>query len=145
MMLAVMQIGAAAAFACAARLGTAAQRRDLAYLIVASALGLAYLIYMDFVIVWFGDLPEHVGWYAQRYGLSAILPATATAIGLFAPILLVGIGRSDAARRQAGGLALLALALILAWFSAGSAVYLGLLALLATVVMVGGTIRGVTA
>jgi hypothetical protein len=146
MMLAVSQIGGAAALACAAGLGTAAQRRDLAYLIVASALGLAYLLYIDFAIVWFGDLPAHVGWYVARQALPAgILPGLALSIGLLAPILLIGIGRSDPARRQAGLAALFALGLILVWIAVGAGGWLGLLAAVAGVAAIGGLARGAVA
>lgn len=146
MMLAVAQIGGAAALACAAGLGTTAQRRDLAYLIVSCALGLAYLLYIDFAIVWFGDLPEHVGWYVARHTWpSVILPASALLIGLLAPILLVGIGRSDPARRRAGFAALVALGMILTWIVAGPTGWLGLLVPIAAVVAIGGLVRGVMA
>jgi hypothetical protein len=146
MMLAVSQIGGAAALVCAARLGTAAQRRDLAYLIVAGALGLAYLMYIDFAIVWFGDLPEHVGWYVARGALPAvILPGVALASGLLTPILLIGIGRKDGARRQAGLAALFGLGLTFAWIAAGPAGWLGLFAALAGTMAVGGLAGGTVA
>lgn len=146
MILATMQIGAAAGLACALRLGTAAQRRDLAYLVVACALGLAYLIYMDFAIVWFGNLPDHVAWYAARYTLpAAMLPGLALVTGLLAPILLVGTGRSDPARRQAGMAALFALGLILIWMVAGPGGWPALLACAAGVAAIGGLARGATA
>lgn len=146
MILAVMQIGGAAAFACAAGLGTPAQRRDLAYLVVASALGLAYLLYVDFAIVWFGNLPAHVGWYAQRGIMpAALLPGLALALGLLGPILLVGIGRDEAARRRAGLLALLALWLTTVWVAAGPAGWWGLLAAFAGILAAGGLVRGAVA
>jgi len=139
MILAVMQIGGAASLACAAGWGSSAQRRDLAYLIVASALGLAYLLYMDFVIVWFGNLPAHVGWYAARQVAPAIvLPGLALPIGLLAPMVLVAIGRSDRTRQIAGVCALVALALVAVWFVAGPAGWLALLAAVATIVAVAG-------
>ena len=47
-------------------------RRDLAYLVTASGLGLAYLLYIDFAIVWFGNLPAHVAWYATRFDLPIV-------------------------------------------------------------------------
>jgi hypothetical protein len=135
MMLAVVQIGGASALACAAGFGSPPQRRDLAYLLVASALGLAYLLYIDFSIVWFGDLPAHVGWYAGRQGMpAAVLPGSALLIGLLVPILFVGLGRDDSSRRRAGVAALFALGLTLCWIAAGPAGWLGLLAVLAGVV-----------
>jgi hypothetical protein len=142
MVLTVMQIGGAAALACAAGLGTANQRRDLAYLLVASALGLSYFLYIDFVIIWFGNLPEHVGWYVDRRILpAALLPISALLLGLLAPILLVGLGRNDAARGWAGRSALLALGLIAVWIVAGPGGWIGLGAALAAIVAVGALAR----
>lgn len=143
MILATMQIGGAAALACAARLGTRAQRRDLAYLLIACALGIAYFLFVDFVIVWFGNLPDHVGWYAARFELPAVmLPGLALLLGLFAPILLVGLGWSDAARGWAGRSALLALGLIAVWIVAGPCGWIGLATALAVVAAIVGVVRG---
>ena len=142
MVLAVMQIGGAAALACAAGLGTAFQRRDLAYLLVACGLGLSYFLYIDFVIVWFGNLPAHVSWYVDRRILPiALLPGLATALGLFAPILLVGLGRSDRARGWAGRSALVALGLVAVWIVAGPGGWIGLSAALGAVLAIGGLAR----
>lgn len=138
MVLATMQIGGAAALACAAGWGGEVQRRDLAYLLLAAALGLAYLLYMDFVIVWFGNLPEHVEWYVDRQALPAVLlPGLAVAVGLVTPVLLVGIVRGDAARRWAGVAALAGLGLVADWFVAGGVGWLALLAALAAVLALG--------
>jgi hypothetical protein len=146
MILAVMQIGGAAAFACATGSGTPAQRRDLAYLLIACALGLAYLLYIDFVIVWFGNLPEHVGWYVAREApLPMLLPGAALMLGLLAPILLVGVRRSDPARRRAGLLALVALGLVAVWIAAGPVGWWGLAAALAGILLSGGLARGAMA
>jgi hypothetical protein len=146
MMLAVMQIGGAAAFACAAKLGTPEQRRDLAYLIVASALGLAYFLYIDFAIVWFGNLPGHAGWYVARQTFPAVvLPGLALLTGLLLPILFVGIARSDRARRHAGTAALFALGLTTCWMVAGPGGWIALLALLSGVVAVGCLMQGAVA
>jgi hypothetical protein len=139
MILAVIQIGSAAAFVCMARFGTGAQRRDLAYLLIASALGLAYLLYIDFAIVWFGDLPAHVGWYDARRSVPAVLlPGLALMIGLLVPILLVGIGRSDRARHWAGLAALLGFGFAVTWIVAGPAGWFGLFAMVAGVAAFGG-------
>jgi len=142
MVLAVMQIGGAAALACAAGLGTVSQRRDLAYLLVACALGLSYFLYIDYVIVWFGNLPAHVGWYVDRDILpAAALPALALLMGLLAPILLVGLARNDSARGWAGRSALAALGLVAVWIVAGPGGWIGLGAAFAATVAVGGLAR----
>ncbi len=142
MVLAVMQIGGSAALACAAGLGTVSQRRDLAYLLVACALGLSYFLYIDFVIVWFGNLPAHVGWYVDRQtSPAALLPGLALVFGLIAPILLIGLSRSDGARGWAGRSALLALGLIAVWIVAGPGGWIGLAMGLAATLAVGGLAR----
>jgi hypothetical protein len=67
------------------------------------------------------------------------------AIGLLGPIVLVGIGRNDAARRRAGQLALPALALVAAWLVVGPMGWLGLLAGLAAIIAVAGLAKEVIA
>jgi hypothetical protein len=137
MTMAAEQIGAACAVVCLLRLGTAAQRRDLSYLLIACALGVSYLLYMDFAIVWFGNLPDHVGWYVDRYALpAAAIPGLALAIGLFVPILLIAFLRDATGRAWAGAAALIALGLIADWQVAGEDGWLALVATLATTVLI---------
>ena len=73
---------------------------------------------------------------------ASIMPGLALLIGLLAPILLVGLGRDDMARRRAGMSALFALGLTLCWIAAGPAGWLGLLAVLAGIVATGACVWG---
>lgn len=112
MVMATMQVLGASAAACLLRLGPERIRRDLALLLLAACLGLAYLLFIDFLIVWFGDLPARVGWYAARAaGPWGALPPIALAVGLFLPIAATVLAR----RRLAGGAALAGLVVALAW------------------------------
>jgi hypothetical protein len=67
------------------------ERRDLAALVAAGVLGVAYLAFMDYLIVWYGNLPDRVGWYlARRGGASPWLVSVALIVGaLAAPLVLV--------------------------------------------------------
>jgi len=68
---------------------TERERRDLATLMVAGVLGVAYLAFMDYLIVWYGNLPDRVGWYLGR-APTAWLAALALVVGsLAAPLVLV--------------------------------------------------------
>ncbi|HET8612256.1 MAG TPA: hypothetical protein VFL92_05770, partial [Sphingomonas sp.] len=137
MVLATMQIGAACAFACLARMGDLRRRRDFSYLMIACGLALAYFLYMDFVIVWFGNLPAHVGWYLDRHDLpAALLPGLCLILGLFAPALLVPALRGDRGRVWSAASALIALALIDDWFVAGPDGWAGLAAMIASIAVV---------
>ena len=103
---------------------------------------MSYFLYIDFVIVWFGNLPAHVGWYVDRRILpTALLPALALLLGLLAPILLVGLGRSDPARGWAGRSALVALGLVAVWIVAGPGGWIGIGAALAATLAIGGLAR----
>lgn len=103
--------------ACLLELGPAAARRDLSFLLVAGGLGLAYLLFMDFLIVWYGELPGRIGWYVERTRFPWVaLPPLALVAGLFVPVAGVGLVRTDAARRVAGGCALAAVLLVACWF-----------------------------
>src|SRR5262249_60432847 len=39
---------------------------DLAGLLATALLGRVYFIYMQFIIIWYGNIPEKVHWYAIR-------------------------------------------------------------------------------
>jgi hypothetical protein len=64
---AVSQILAALAFAAFAAPGLDQRAvRDLGGLMLATALGLAYIDFMAVLVIWYGDLPEKVGWFVAR-------------------------------------------------------------------------------
>lgn len=110
------QVVAATGAACLIRLGTPALRRDLSFLLVAAALGLAYLLFMDFLIVWYGNLPARVGWYVARQAMpAALLPSAALLLGLALPIACVALVRTEGARGLAGAGALAGLVGVMLW------------------------------
>ncbi|RAI58010.1 hypothetical protein [Roseicella frigidaeris] len=73
----------------AAPAGDAGKAGDLARLLLAAALGAAYLGFAQYLVAWYGNLPEKAAWYLQRaalpwrpieygaLGLAAILPVLA--------------------------------------------------------------------
>ena len=64
---AVSQILAALAFAAFAAPGLDQRAvRDLGGLMLATALGLTYIDFMAVLVIWYGDLPEKVGWFVVR-------------------------------------------------------------------------------
>ena len=82
MMLAVQQVGGGAALGIIA-VKDVRVRRDLARLGIAAALGLGYLTFMDYLIVWYGDLPSRVDFYALRGSTGpAVLAGAALAVGV---------------------------------------------------------------
>jgi hypothetical protein len=66
--LAVTQLAAAFAFALVVSPGRQEDTgmEDLAGLLLAALLGLAYLNFIAVLVVWYGDLPHKVSWFVQR-------------------------------------------------------------------------------
>jgi hypothetical protein len=92
MMLVTEQIGGACALALLLRRGDARLRGDMAGLMIAAMLGLSYLAFMDYLIVWFGNLPARVGFYLVRDTPGqAVLVWLALSAGLAAPIALLAL------------------------------------------------------
>jgi len=131
MMLSVEAIGGAAALLLATGRGTLPDRRDLARLMIAAMLGLGYLAFMDFLIIWFGNLPSRVGFYVDR-GTPAMVALVWAALlaGLAAPIALLSLVEGERGRRAAGVAVLLGLLLFNAGWVAGGLLTLLLAALL---------------
>ena len=120
MMLAVRQVAGATALLLVLGWGDVAFRRDMAKLMVAAALGLGYLHFMDYLIVWFGNLPDRVGFYVDRsHGVAGRLPPLALLLGWAVPIGLLAAGR---AQRWAGGSTLAALFVTDCWWVGGGIV-----------------------
>ena len=131
MMLAVRQVAGATALLLVLGWGEVAFRRDMARLMVAAALGLGYLHFMDYLIVWFGNLPDRVGFYVDRsHGVAALLPPLALLLGWAVPIGLLAAGR---AHRWAGGSTLAALFVIDCWWVGG-----GIVAALLAAILIAG-------
>jgi hypothetical protein len=93
--------------------------RDLAGIMVTTLLGTVYFLYMQFLITWYGNIPEKVHWYAVRAGGGWALTAfTAFLIGAALPFLAILnplIRREPLALRVVGALALFGVALHIAW------------------------------
>ncbi|WP_374944137.1 hypothetical protein [Sphingomonas sp.] len=134
MMLAVEAIGAAAAVSLAVGRTTPRTRADMGKLGVTAAIGLAYLAFMDYLITWYGNLPERVGFYVARAEPAGVaLCWAALVVGLAGPIAILSLRTSEARHGQAGLAMLAGLLLFNGWWIGG-----GLLALLlATVVLAG--------
>lgn len=131
MMLFVLQFGAACAIGTARAQGR--RRRDLALLLVAAMLGLCYLTFVDYLIIWYGNLPARVPFYLARGGWLALAA------------MVVGLGGTVAAvvlrREVAAALAASAGVVIFAWWWIGGGWGVVLVALAATVAMAAGAAR----
>lgn len=120
MMLFAMQVAGAAALALVRGTGTTGLRRDLAKLMIAAALALGYLVFMDYLIVWFGNLPLRIGFYTARDGVGgAALVWFALAAGVALPVAALSLDSSPRAERIAGGGVLAALTAFAAWWVGG--------------------------
>ncbi len=98
--------------------------RDLAGLMVTTLLGAVYFIYVQFLISWYGNIPEKVAWYAAR--LAPIWQVMAFAAFVFAaalPFLAIlhpAVRREPFLMRIVGILALSGIALHIGWLTAPS-------------------------
>jgi len=135
MMLFVEQIAGAGALVLVLGRGDARFRADMAKLMVAAALGLSYLIFMGYVILWFGNLPSRVGFYVARS-----TPAGAAAVwvaliaGLAVPVAVLAVRPGRGGERIAGAAVLVALFVTNGWWiGGGAAVWLAAAAGLASI------------
>lgn len=119
MMLAAWQFAAACALALVRGVDDVRLRGDLGKLMTAGMLGVGYLAYMDFVIVWYGNLPARVPFYLDRSGMAA-LPGVlgALVLAIAAPVGLLASGRA----RLAGGSVLAGLGVFALWWIGGGVV-----------------------
>lgn len=123
MMLFVESIAGATALAMLARLGDLRFRQDMAKLMVAAALGLGYLGYMDYLILWFGNLPHKVGFYLERGSLGmGLLADAALLVGLALPIAALSLVGGERGRRIGGAGVLAGLFLFNLWWTGGGIV-----------------------
>ncbi|WP_419825443.1 hypothetical protein [Sphingomonas sp.] len=112
MLLAVVQLLGGLGAALLLGTGAHAARADLAKLLVACALALVYMLYVDWLIVWYGNLPEHVGWYVDRLRGGWIVVPFVGASALPATIWAAATDRL----RLAGGIALAGMAIGMGWW-----------------------------
>lgn len=124
---------------------------DIAGLVMAGILGSVYMAFMQFLIVWYGDLGETTIFYLDRAGIAGVATVIAALVfGGLAPmvLLLPEAGRRHPARlRMAAALTLAGIGLYWGWVVLGlfgpAAIVAGTLSLVATVVAgaVGARIR----
>jgi hypothetical protein len=120
----IEQMGAALAFAAV----LAPQGRDtradsdLAGLLVSTLLGTMYFVYMQFIVIWYGNIPHKVHWYAARAdGSWPMLALAAFLVGAALPFLAIlnpVVRREPTALRIVGILVLSGIALHITWLTA---------------------------
>lgn len=97
--------------------------RDVAGLIIAAALAVIYIGFMQFLIIWYGNLPETAKFYLDRSGPAAtpVLVAALVVGGLLPIALLLSSAarRSQARVRFAGACGLVGIALHWGWCAMG--------------------------
>lgn len=141
MMLAVQQIAGACAAALVLDLLDEARARDIAKLLVAAMLGLGYLGFVDYLVVWYGNLPERVPFYlAHSGGLTGGVACVALLAGIAGPIAALAWLPRKVGRRVAGGSALVAIVLFDDWWL--GVTLLGFAVAAAITVPVGWTLIG---
>lgn len=137
MMFFVAAVGAGCAALLVTGIGDERTRADLSKLLIAAALGLCYLTFMDYLITWYGNLPERVPFYLVRARFPAAAAALAgLVLGLFGPIGALTLLPRETGRRAAGALALGGLALWDGWWLQGGLVA-ALVGIVATAALVG--------
>jgi hypothetical protein len=117
-----IQLYAALAFAAVAGGYFRRSLRDLAGLLLAVALGTAYINFMAVLIIWYGDLPHKVAWFVERTPAPWVFVAVAAFfLGALGPILALLPARmrgSPQALRWVGATALSGIALYDVWLLA---------------------------
>ena len=88
----VEQILTALAFCAVLRVtgGSEVESRNLAGMLIAAILGTVYMYYMEFAVIWYGNLPGKVDWFNNRGDAPwAEIGGAAFAIGAFLPFLFL--------------------------------------------------------
>ena len=120
----IEQIGAALGLAAALAVQGPDPRacRDLAGMILSTLLGTTYFVYMQFLIIWYGNVPDKVHWFFIRSGEGwSALALAAFVTGAAAPFLAMlhpSVRREPALLRLVGILVLCGIALHIAWLIA---------------------------
>ena len=92
--LAVSQITAALAWACLtpARRSEVASAGDAGGLLLAAVLGLAYLGFMQYLVIWSGNQPPKIGWYVARSAsLSQVVGPLSILLGFVVPTAMLAV------------------------------------------------------
>jgi hypothetical protein len=98
--------------------GSSQETSTLAQLLLACVLGLTYFGFMQFLVIWSGNLPDKVTWYVTRGGAWRVVIAAAFVIGAALPFLLLLPTRARAnahALRLAGCAVFVGVALLDMW------------------------------
>ncbi len=70
--------------------GDSGRSRDLAGMLIAAILGTTYMYYMEFTVIWYGNLPGKVDWFTNRGNAPwAELAGAGFGIGAFFPFLVL--------------------------------------------------------
>ncbi|MBK1621973.1 hypothetical protein [Afifella marina] len=141
-LLGISQVGSALALLSVLRgvFGQEARNGDFAGLLIAAILGVTYLAFIQYLVMWSGNLPEKVGWYVGRLTPSATaLVSTTFIVGSVLPfsmLLFSAVRKSARWTGLAGLFCLVGLYLHLTWL-VGLAPAAAWLALLLTIVLGG--------
>lgn len=94
--------------------------RDLAGIMVSALLGTVYFDFMQFLITWYGNIPDKVGWFVARtYGAWPAIAFASFVLGAALPFLAVlspAVRARPEPLRLVGLLVLIGIALHIAWF-----------------------------
>jgi hypothetical protein len=119
----IEQIFAALAFAAllAPQGKDARANRDLAGMMVTALLGTVYFFYMQYIVTWYGNIPDKVNWYVARtYGVWPSVSFAAFFLAAALPFLAIlgpAVRRSAGPRRVLGILVLTGITLHIAWLT----------------------------
>ncbi len=122
---------------------------DVGGLLLATLLGLTYLNFIAYLVIWYGDLPHKVSWLVHREPWPwRLLGLLSFILGAAAPILLLFLERVRSRRiglRFVGIVALTGIALYYAYLTAPPFGELSLAAALVAAIAIGGLLMAYTA
>ena len=119
----IEQMFAALAFATLLpqRIVTPRANRDLAGMMLTTLLATVYFDYMQFVIIWYGNIPDKVNWFVTRaYGVWPVVMFVGFALGAAIPFLAIlhpRVRANAGPLRILGVLVLIGIALHIAWLT----------------------------
>ena len=119
----IEQMFAALAFAALwpQRAATPRANRDLAGVMLTCLLATVYFDYMQFIIIWYGNIPEKVSWYVARgYGVWPLIAFISFMLGAAIPFLAIlhpAVRANARPLRVLGILVLTGIALHVAWLT----------------------------
>lgn len=134
-----------AAFAVAAVLAPANEPSpavsDLGGMLLATVLGLLYIDFMAFLVIWYGNLPHKIAWFVRReplpWPILAVAMFVLTCVVPVVSLLFAHVRASPAALRGVGVVVLAGLALYYGWLVGPAYGVLSLLAATFAVVAIG--------